>query len=161
MHSTQKGFTLIELLIVITIIGILSSIVLVSLGESKKKSQAAKIVQEVKQFQNAMEQYRLQNGGYYPGIVQAWTYSLVGDNMTPFVAALSPYLPIRQLGFTTGATQANFHLNYIGSGSDPVGTCGGVALSASGYNVLFQSSLDLPGFKTWSTSSDYYCFTNI
>ncbi|MES2985774.1 MAG: type II secretion system protein [Patescibacteria group bacterium] len=161
MHSTKKGFTLIELLIVITIIGILSSIVLVSLSESKKKSQVAKIVQEVKRFQTAMEQYRLQNNGYYPGLVQAWTLTLVGDNMTPFITALNPYLPVGQLGFTTGVGQANFHMNYIGSGSDLGGTCGGVGPSASGYNVMFQSSLNLPELKTWSNGSNYYCFTNI
>lgn len=43
MKKIQKGFTLIELLIVIAIIGILASVILVSLSSSRAKSQYAKV----------------------------------------------------------------------------------------------------------------------
>jgi len=59
-----KGFTLIELLVVIAIIGILSSIVMVSLGSSKIKSRDAKRVSDIKTLQLALATYYSDNLQY-------------------------------------------------------------------------------------------------
>ncbi len=63
--SNKKGFTLIELLVVIAIIGLLASIVLVSLNSARKKARDIKRLSDLKQIQLAIELY-YDNKGYYP-----------------------------------------------------------------------------------------------
>lgn len=61
-----SGFTLLELLVVIAIIGILSSVVMVSMGNAKIKARDAKRVSDITQIQTAVELYYAKYG-VYPG----------------------------------------------------------------------------------------------
>ncbi len=61
----QKGFTLIELLVVIAIIGILASIVLVSLNDARNKGYDTEVKSEMGQIKNAMEICYDENNGAY------------------------------------------------------------------------------------------------
>jgi prepilin-type N-terminal cleavage/methylation domain-containing protein len=49
-HETSKGFTLIELMVVIAIIGLLSSVILVSLKTAKNKARDAAVLTSIQQF---------------------------------------------------------------------------------------------------------------
>jgi len=53
----NKGFTLIELLVVVTIIGILASIVLVSLGSARIKARDTRRIADLRQVTLALEFY--------------------------------------------------------------------------------------------------------
>lgn len=66
--SSSRGFTLIELLVVIAIIGILASIVLVSLNTARSKGRDTQRVATVKQIQTALEMY-FDSAGRYPGTI--------------------------------------------------------------------------------------------
>ena len=60
----EKGFTLIELLVVIAIIGILATIVLVSLNTARKKARDVRRVSDLRQMALALEMYYDTAGGY-------------------------------------------------------------------------------------------------
>jgi prepilin-type N-terminal cleavage/methylation domain-containing protein len=64
--NARKGFTLIELLVVIAIIGLLASIVLVSLGAAKNKAFLSSAKEEFKSINTAIELYYSDHGSYPP-----------------------------------------------------------------------------------------------
>ncbi|HYF05579.1 MAG TPA: type II secretion system protein, partial [Patescibacteria group bacterium] len=64
LTKRQKGFTLIELLVVIAIIGLLASIVLISLQAPTAKARDARRVAEVRQIVSQLEQFNTECSAY-------------------------------------------------------------------------------------------------
>src|SRR3972149_10541827 len=60
------GFTYIELIIVIAIIGFLSTFFLFTYPGVQKNSRDSKRLNDLKQYQTALEVYANSHGGYYP-----------------------------------------------------------------------------------------------
>ncbi|WKZ24506.1 MAG: prepilin-type N-terminal cleavage/methylation domain-containing protein [Patescibacteria group bacterium] len=60
----KKAFTLIELLVVIAIIGILSTLVVLALGNSRTSARDAKRLNDLKAMANALELYYANNNQY-------------------------------------------------------------------------------------------------
>ncbi len=68
MKFTKKGFTLIELLVVIAIIGILATIVLVSLNSARNKANDVAIKAAVEQSRAVAELIYDDGGNVYTGL---------------------------------------------------------------------------------------------
>ena len=57
MYTKRRGFTLIELLVVIAIIGILASIVMMSVNSAQVRAKDSARIQETKELEKAMQMY--------------------------------------------------------------------------------------------------------
>ena len=64
--KNQSGFTLLELMVVITIIGLLSTVVLAVMSSSRATARDVTRVQAVKELQKSLELYRNINVNNYP-----------------------------------------------------------------------------------------------
>ncbi|MDP3093948.1 MAG: type II secretion system protein [bacterium] len=63
--QSGAGFTLVELLVVIAVIGLLASIVLVSMGSAREKARDARRQADIRQIGTAMELYYSDNSEKY------------------------------------------------------------------------------------------------
>lgn len=67
-HSS--GFTLIEILVVVSIIGLMSSLVMSSLENARAKARDVRRLADLREVRTALEAYRTENGAY--PIATAW-----------------------------------------------------------------------------------------
>ena len=81
MHRSPQGFTILELLVVIAIIGLLASIIMISLSSARAKARDTSRRAAVEQIRTALELY-VSDHQSYP----------LEDSATDLAAALAPVL---------------------------------------------------------------------
>lgn len=85
-HSPAKGFTLIELLVVITIIVILAALSVTGFNYVTQKQAISQAEIQIKLLENALEDYKLDNGTYPPAGTSNSLYTVLyydGASKTP------------------------------------------------------------------------------
>lgn len=146
IKNSKKGFTLVEILIVVTIIGILASIILVGLGNFRGRGRDARRIADLNQVQNALELYytkfqRYPQANAWADLVTRLTSAQIGVSAIPN----DPLAPSRA-NYLYG-TSADFQNYVLGAGLEdpanpalrdaPQGTIYGINCGSQIYCVQF------------------------
>jgi prepilin-type N-terminal cleavage/methylation domain-containing protein len=88
-QPNRRGFTLVEIMIVVAIIALLASIAVPNFLRARKRSQASKIMEDLRQLDNANDEYAIENNKT--------------SGMTPAFTDLKAYLKTGSVLYNTGA----------------------------------------------------------
>jgi len=123
INKKSKGFTLIELLVVIAIIGLLATLVLVSVTSSRQKARDARRISDLRQITLALEMYAEDNNRLYPDGGDG------GVGCDDWSAAIRPLTLIQP--------------SYISAlPSDPSGTVAPYAYESDGKDYVLRAQLE-------------------
>lgn len=143
MLKTNKGFTLIEILVVVSIIGLLSSVFLVGLGGFRSRGRDARRLADLRQVQNALEIYYTKCQRYPAGVNCA-----SGD-------------PASWTVLRSALTQSGLGVSQIAN--DPQNPQNssktyGYAVSADGQSYILGATLENTGESSLNDDSDLGSF---
>ncbi|MGA3172644.1 MAG: type II secretion system protein [Chthoniobacteraceae bacterium] len=107
-HTRRRGFTLVEIMIVVAIIALLASIAVPNFLRARKRSQATRILEDLRILDDASDQYAIENSkttGMNPVFTDLKAYvktgsvlyetgeDIFGDTYGPFTVDSPPHVP--------------------------------------------------------------------
>ncbi len=135
MRSTAKGFSLIELLVVIAIIGLLASIVMVSLSGARAKSRDAKRQADIKNIQLALSLYYSDNS-MYPENIYAAAGTAPDGGLAPTYLPVVPTDPNNTTACTnSGAVGCYKYVAYTPGTTGASANCNGTSFPPATYHL--------------------------
>jgi len=132
MH--KKGFTLIEIMVVVFIIGLLASIVTVSVNQSRMRGRDSRRQADLDTIRTGVELFANQNNGDYPRVVGAtYTSAVWGAFATDLTGGANPIMPTvpadpvagRVYRFRTNAAGTQYEIDVLLDVTQPAdgGSC--------------------------------------
>lgn len=88
IKKNNRAFTLVELIMVIAIVGILASVTIASLGNSRQKADDAKRAQDLQQVKTALELYAEKNQYVLPQLAQGTSSIFAKEQEQSFAMSL-------------------------------------------------------------------------
>ena len=88
LKYTRRGFTLVEIMIVVAIIALLASIAVPNYLRARKRSQATRILEDLRVLDNATDEYAIENNKT--------------SGMNPVFSDLKNYLKVSSVLYNTG-----------------------------------------------------------
>ncbi len=145
---------MIELLVVVSIIGLLSSVVLASITSARAKARDSQRISDMREMQKALELYRLEHGDYPRG--NEWWYCScgVGDCVNKWGDVLQPlvddgFIPKLPTDPRNGEQTGDGYLCYEYLAKDNTDTsswsCGGE--TRTDYEYVLHFTLETGGFN--------------
>jgi len=131
----KKGFTLIELLIVVSIIGLLSTLAVVALGSARVKARDSKRLADLKQLQTALELYYTDQNSYPTG--------------TSLSLGAGSAACLNSSGFTTTGCASPYMASVP---TDPQGSSYTYTMASSSYTIGASLEGSLNGFTSGAIS---------
>jgi prepilin-type N-terminal cleavage/methylation domain-containing protein len=145
-RQLRQGFTLIELMVVVAIIGLLLAAGVASFTQVQKTARDGRRQQDIKAFQDALEQYRNTTGAY----PTAATTAIIGPY---FTTATIPVMPTGGTLVTGGPAAYTYTTSAT---NDKYCVCSGIENAAKG-----DATGNAAGVCTYvTTSQTMYCLSS-
>lgn len=127
LSTRRAGFTLVEIMIVVAIIALLAAIAVPGFLRARKRSQASKIINDLRLIDGAVDQYAIENAkssGFTVGIADWTNYlkkdtqlyitgaDLLGHSFGPQVVDSVPKVPQQTFDALSDVTDATFWSPY-------------------------------------------------